>query len=194
MLAPPSGELVLTERTAASVHDSEISIPAEASGKTRMRVALSYRSIDSACDSIGYGEVEDYSVLISGDSSEPTEPEPSTVPDACATQSPRDSGRLNDGEALCLADDNSINLSIPDVDSHSSIAITTAHGSGDISLDYNNGSWPNSSNSDGSSATPNSSQECIYIAAGNDYWGYLEISGSTGGSTVILEFDSEGCR
>lgn len=190
-----TGELVITDRTAASVLDSEISIPAGLNGQTRMRVALSYRSIDSACDSISYGEVEDYSVLIdSGNSSDSPDPTPSNVPDACATQSPRDSGRLNGGEALCLADNNSINFSIPEVDSHTSIAITTAHGNGDISLNYNHGSWPNSANSDGHSATPNSSQECIYIPAGNDYWGYLEISGSTGGSTVILEFDTEGCR
>ncbi|ACJ31473.1 Dihydroxyacid dehydratase/phosphogluconate dehydratase [Shewanella piezotolerans WP3] len=191
-----SNELVVSDRTSANTLDSSINVPATASGKTRMRVALSYRSIDGACNTISYGEVEDYSVQIStdDDASEPTEPTPSTVPDACATQSPRDRGRLNGGEAVCLADDNSINFSIPDVDSHRSIAITTAHGKGDISLNYNHGSWSNSANSDGSSANPNSSQECIYIPAGNDYWGYLEISGSTGGSTVILEFDTEGCR
>ena len=191
-----SNELVVSDRTSASTLDSSIDVPATASGKTRMRVALSYRSIDGACDTISYGEVEDYSVQFSSDddASEPTEPTPSTVPDACATQSPRDSGRLNGGEALCLADDNSINFSIPEVDEHTSIAITTAHGNGDISLNYNHGSWPNSANSDGSSANPNSSQECIYIPAGNDYWGYLKIAGSTGGTTVILEFDTEGCR
>ncbi|MDY8137851.1 GEVED domain-containing protein [Aquimarina sp. 2201CG5-10] len=36
-------------------------------GATRMRVSMEYKSIPDSCDDIGYGEVEDYTVIISGD-------------------------------------------------------------------------------------------------------------------------------
>ena len=60
----------------------------------------------------------------------------SSVPDACATQGSRSNGRLNDGEVICLGNSDPMWFSIADVQSQSGVAITTANGSGDISLSY----------------------------------------------------------
>ena len=58
----------------------------------------------------------------------------SNVPDVCASQGSRSSGRLNDGEVICLGNSDPMWFSIADVQGQNGIAITTANGSGDLSL------------------------------------------------------------
>lgn len=62
-----AGELVFDagalSKTAVS---GTISIPASASGSTRMRVSMKYNAAQTACEAFAYGEVEDYTISISG--------------------------------------------------------------------------------------------------------------------------------
>ncbi|GAB3201301.1 Zn-dependent metalloprotease [Pontibacter aydingkolensis] len=62
-----AGELVFNagalSKTAVS---GTIVIPSTASGTTRMRVSMKYNGAQTSCESFGYGEVEDYTISISG--------------------------------------------------------------------------------------------------------------------------------
>lgn len=54
-----------------------ISVPASASGTTRMRVSMKYNGAQTACETFGYGEVEDYTVTFTTatpDTEAPTAP------------------------------------------------------------------------------------------------------------------------
>ncbi|MDQ9090455.1 collagenase [Pseudoalteromonas haloplanktis] len=115
------------------------------------------------------------------------------VPDVCATQGSRSSGRLNDGEVICLGNTDPMWFSIADVQSQSGIAITTANGSGDISLSYAASGWPNGSN-EVAHSTNNGNAECIFISGQNEYWGYLKVAGNSNGASLVVDFNSQGCR
>ncbi|MFT4926428.1 MAG: microbial collagenase [Phenylobacterium sp.] len=117
----------------------------------------------------------------------------STMPDACATQGSITSGRLEDGVVACLGSADTIWLSVADVSGHNSVAITTGNGTGDLSVDYKTGGWPSSSDNHGSSNNTGNG-ECIYVTNTSDYWGYLKVSGTTAGASIVLDFDTAGCR
>jgi microbial collagenase len=115
------------------------------------------------------------------------------VPDACATSGPVTGGRLTDGQVRCLAEQDTIWLSLEDVSGQNSIAITTANGSGDLSLEYSNQGWPSSSNVEASS-TNSGNGECIYINNQSQYWGYLKVSGNAKGASIVVDYNTPGCR
>lgn len=85
-----AGELVWSKAasTATPVSGS-ITIPATATlGTTRMRVSLKYNAIPTSCEAIPYGQVEDYSVTITGataDTSAPTAPTALTASGTAST-------------------------------------------------------------------------------------------------------------
>jgi PKD repeat protein/agmatine/peptidylarginine deiminase len=60
-----SGEEVFSESGSSAVTGS-FTVPADATGTTRMRVAMKYNGYAASCESISYGEVEDYTVSFSG--------------------------------------------------------------------------------------------------------------------------------
>lgn len=60
------------------------------------------------------------------------------LPQDCAVQSKISGGRLTAGQAACLATQQTIWLSIPAVNEHTSMAITTANGVGDLKIEYSN--------------------------------------------------------
>lgn len=64
-----AGEIAFSQNaTTATPISGTITVPAGASqGATRMRVAMKYNGVSTACESFQYGEVEDYEVVI-GDS------------------------------------------------------------------------------------------------------------------------------
>ncbi|MFT4929035.1 MAG: hypothetical protein ACI8WB_005162 [Phenylobacterium sp.] len=116
------------------------------------------------------------------------------VPDMCFTQTPVTSAQLQPGVATCLGTAEKLSLYIGDVKSHSSIAITTAHGTGDLSVGYTAGNWPNGSTDDGFSDELGNN-ECIYLTATTDeHWGYLHVWGDASGASIVIDFDTEGCR
>jgi len=60
-----SGEEVLSKSGSSTVSGS-FTVPSSASGATRMRVSMSYDSAPPCCGTFSYGEVEDYTINISG--------------------------------------------------------------------------------------------------------------------------------
>ncbi len=114
------------------------------------------------------------------------------VPNVCASQSPITGGRLTAGEAACLGNSSAIWLSIEGVNNYNSITIRTAHGSGDLAIDYSNAGWPNGSYSEGMSSNAGNS-ECIHVTGGANYWGYLKVENSNGSASIIAEFDTASC-
>ena len=117
----------------------------------------------------------------------------SNVPNVCATQGSRSSGRLNDGDVICLGNNDPMWFSIGDVQGQNGVAITTANGSGDISLSYSNSGWPNGVNEQAQSSNTGNG-ECIYISNQSQYWGYLKVSGNSTGASLVVDFNSGGCR
>lgn len=120
----------------------------------------------------------------------------SNVPNACATSGPVTGGALEDGVVSCLGSADPIWLSIGNVNGHSSIAISIGNGTGDVNVDYKTGGWPSASDNHGSSHN-SGNDECIYINNLNssmDYWGYFKISGGGSGASIVVDFDTAGCR
>lgn len=80
-----AGELVFNSGALSKTTvTGTVSIPAAADGiTTRMRVSMKYNAAQTACESFSYGEVEDYTVTIEGNTT-PT----CTTPSGLATSSP----------------------------------------------------------------------------------------------------------
>ncbi|WP_448546982.1 collagenase [Thalassotalea fusca] len=115
------------------------------------------------------------------------------VPDACATQGSRTNGRVEADTPICLGDSGPMWFSVADISGHSSIAITMGNGTGNFDIEFSNAGWPNGSNHHDSSYNSDNS-ECIYVANLNEYWGYIKISGAGAGASMVVDFDTAGCR
>lgn len=77
-----SEQVVSVAATKNTPVSGSFSISADATnGTTRMRVAMKYNGIPTACESFQYGEVEDYSISISGD----VDTDPPTAPTSLAS-------------------------------------------------------------------------------------------------------------
>ncbi|RJE73369.1 collagenase [Pseudoalteromonas sp. MSK9-3] len=185
-------EKVLTGASGKGAVSGQLTVPAGLVGQSlRLRVAMKYSSAaNSACGNIGDGEVEDYTVLVKTGG---TTPPVTVVPNACLTQSPITGGRLEAGTASCLGGNGTLWLSLADVSAAQSVAITTAHGQGNLEVFYKNGGWPSESDYD---ATSNSGThtECIYVPAGTQHWSYLKINGDATNTSIIVDFDTASCR
>ena len=59
-----AGELVFSAGLTPNTVSGNITIPANASGSTRMRVSMKWNGAQSACEVFSYGEVEDYTISI----------------------------------------------------------------------------------------------------------------------------------
>ncbi|WP_409455153.1 PPC domain-containing protein [Pseudoalteromonas sp. MMG012] len=79
-----------------------------------------------------------------------------------------------------------------DVSGHTQIKIETAHGTGDIALEYSNSGWPNDVNVDASSNNVGN-VECINLNGQSQYWGYFKVSGTSAGTTIKVTYDEGGC-
>lgn len=115
------------------------------------------------------------------------------VADMCAIQGPQSSGQVANGEAICLGNVSTSWLSVGDVSGHNSIAITTGNGTGDLNLEFSNMGWPNGSNHNGSSYNAGNN-ECIYLTNLSEYWGYIKVSGESNNASLVIDFDTNGCR
>lgn len=188
-----NSEKLITGVSGQGAQTTDLIIPPGHVGKQhRLRIIMRYGGeASSACGTIGDGEAEDYTVSISADNGGGGNN--SSVPDACATQSGVTNGRLEAGVPTCLGQSDTIWLSLADVDAHQSVAITTAHGTGNLDLLYKNGGWPSDSDFDGQ-GNNSGNDECIYLTNASQYWSYFKITGSSGGSTIVVDFDTPGCR
>ena len=115
------------------------------------------------------------------------------VPDACATDAPTTYAQLSVGAATCIGTADPVWFYMGEVKYHSSIAITTDHGTGDLSLDFRAGGWPSNSDPGTTSNNPGNS-ECIYLTNQSEYWGYFRVTGVSAGASIVVDFDTEGCR
>ncbi|HDM8138154.1 TPA: collagenase [Vibrio harveyi] len=116
-----------------------------------------------------------------------------TLPQDCAVQSKISGGRLTVGQAACLATQQTIWLSIPAVNEHTSMAITMANGVGDLKIEYSNDGWPNGSNHHAWSDNAGNA-ECITLSNQRNYWGYVKVSGEFENAAIVVDFDTSGCR
>ncbi|KGJ87745.1 collagenase [Colwellia psychrerythraea] len=115
------------------------------------------------------------------------------VPDMCAIQGSQSSGQVADGEAICLGNVSTSWLSVADVSGHSSIAITTGNGTGNLNIEFSNTGWPNGSNHNGTSYNAGNS-ECIYLTNLSEYWGYIKVTGDSNNASLVIDFDTNACR
>lgn len=117
-----------------------------------------------------------------------------TLPNICTTQAPITGGNLVAGNTVCLGNSPVIWLSIANISGHDSVKIRTSHGSGDLSINYDNSGWPTGTNSDDGFSNDIGNSECIYVSGGSNYWGNLKISNSNGTASILVEFDTPGCN
>ncbi|MBQ4877810.1 collagenase [Pseudoalteromonas luteoviolacea] len=121
-------------------------------------------------------------------------PPASTLPDLCVTQGGLSGGRLSAGTPVCLAASQTpMWFSLENVQEQGSISIQTAHGSGDLTLEYSNQGWPNDTNVEARSALEGNS-ECINLTGQSQYWGYLKVSGMHQGATVLVRYNEGYCN
>ncbi|MCJ8294705.1 MAG: PKD domain-containing protein [Colwellia sp.] len=117
--------------------------------------------------------------------------------DSCANQAAFTEGTLEAGSVTCLGADSRQSFSVPEINNHNSVAITVAHGTGDLSLYYRNSGWVNLNNASfDASSTEANNQACIYLelTPEMDYWSYIELTGASSGATIVVDFDTQGCR
>jgi microbial collagenase len=151
-------------------------------------LANNYTVTLSLTDNLGLTEIATTTAEISA-----TTTPGSNVPNMCAVQGPQQNGEVQSGEAICLGDINPNWFSIGDISGHSSIAITTGHGTGDLTIEFSNMGWPNGANHHGASYNTGNS-ECIYLTNLSEYWGYLKVSGEANNASLVIDFDTNGCR
>ncbi|MCS0196971.1 collagenase [Vibrio alginolyticus] len=116
-----------------------------------------------------------------------------TLPQDCAVQSKVSGGRLTAGEPVCLANQQTIWLSVPAVNESSNLAITTGNGMGNLKLEYSNSGWPDGANLHGWSDNIGNG-ECIMLSNQSNYWGYVKVSGDFENAAIVVDFDAQKCR
>ncbi|KZN30744.1 hypothetical protein N474_23770 [Pseudoalteromonas luteoviolacea CPMOR-2] len=135
----------------------------------------------------GYNAYENVSLVADFDAP------PTTLPDLCKTQGGVSSGRLVAGTAVCLASQEPMWFSLENVQDQGNISIQTAHGSGDLTLEYSNQGWPTDSNVEARSAR-NGNSECVNLSGQSQYWGYLKVSGAPQGATILVKYNDGSCQ
>ncbi|WP_440053335.1 collagenase [Pseudoalteromonas sp. T1lg65] len=118
---------------------------------------------------------------------------PSTIADACQTQAPVSSGRLTAGQTVCMASQEPMWFSLENMSGQQSVVIETAHGSGDLGLEYSNQGWPNGNNVDASSFNQGNG-ECIELGSQTNFWGYLKVTGAPSGAAIKVSYNEGSCQ
>lgn len=188
-----SGEQVVSGLSGNSAVTGTINVPSGVSGPTRMRVAMKYnQSPAGPCTNVGSGEVEDYTVNFSGVIDPP--PPPGDLPDVCATQSPTDATALEDGVPVCVPSASSrFSFSMLGSGSPTSIAISTAHGLGNLSLSASATGWPKAGDSSVRSMHVGNT-ECVVLINPTSSWNYISLDGAFKGASIVADFNKTECR
>lgn len=148
-----------------------------------------YKVSLTVTDNFGAASTVSTTVIISAGGTAPV----TNLPNTCATQNVVTRGSLTAGNAVCLGNSATIWLSIANISGHDSVTIRTAHGSGDLSLNYDNTGWPTGTNLDDGISNNNGNSECIHVVGGANYWGNIKVVGSNGTASILVEFDTVGC-
>ncbi|WP_394391352.1 M9 family metallopeptidase [Shewanella woodyi] len=117
----------------------------------------------------------------------PTPPNSGTIIDACLTQNPTNSARLTSGEAICT--DDGINYYSLWVDEGTSeLTVTSAYGSGDVSL-YGGSSWSNANSYEAASTTADSTSETFTVSNPTPGWYYITLESEVTSSGVAVQVE-----
>ncbi|QLE86406.1 hypothetical protein FLM48_15790 [Shewanella sp. Scap07] len=116
------------------------------------------------------------------------------LPDMCATQGASTS--VNDGVPICVTNNGTAYLSLGGADAYNSVAISTGHGSGDLSLYVGQGNWPSTGLNSNAAKSLNAgtNAECVVINNPNQYWLMVAISGNRNGASLAVDFGATACR
>ncbi|MDO6427948.1 hypothetical protein Q4489_13045 [Thalassotalea sp. 1_MG-2023] len=116
------------------------------------------------------------------------------LPDTCATQGPSNS--INDGTPVCVSNNGTAYLSLGGANSHNSVAISTAHGTGDLGLYVGQGNWPSTAANSNAykSLNVNTNNECVVINNPSQYWLMVAITGTRDGASLAVDFGASTCR
>ncbi|TQV87607.1 GEVED domain-containing protein [Aliikangiella coralliicola] len=189
-----SGEKLTGTLSGNAAVTATLNVPASASDvTTRMRVSMKYNAaVTGPCENFSYGEVEDYTVTI-GDSTNP--PPPTDMPDMCATSEPTTETSLTDGVPVCVKSTSQFtSFSIAGVNNPTSIAITTAHGLGNLTLEARNGGgWPKPGD-DSVRSKHVGNTECVIINNPTEYWTNSTLRGLFKGATIVADLNATECR
>ncbi|TDF39212.1 collagenase [Alteromonadaceae bacterium M269] len=160
---------------------------------TRMRIAMKYNSeATQACGGIGSGEVEDYTVFIDNDGGDPT---PTNMPDACQNNPPFEGRNLVDGQAVCMpATSKHASFSIPNSNEYDSIAISTSHGIGNLTLAAKNGGGFPQAGDDSPRSKHVGNSECVIINNPSDYWTNVIARGLFKDASIVADLGATSCR
>lgn len=118
----------------------------------------------------------------------------SELPDMCATQGASTS--ISDGAPICVSDNGTAYLSLGGANSHDSVAISTEHGSGDLSLFVGQGNWPSTASNSNADKSLNSgtNAECVVITNPSQYWLMVAITGTRTGASLAVDYGATSCR
>ena len=114
--------------------------------------------------------------------------------DMCATQD--SSTSVNDGTPICISDNGTTYLSLGGASSHSSIAISTGNGGGDLSLYVDQGRWPSTASNSNAfkSLTSDTNNECVIINNPSQYWLMIAVTGARNKASLVVDFGATSCR
>ncbi|WP_152554021.1 hypothetical protein [Endozoicomonas elysicola] len=117
------------------------------------------------------------------------------LPDICLTQGPS-SGRtteLVEGEPVCIPDGDDLSyFYIGESDKQKSIAISTGHGRGDLSVFVGSGQWPDLS-AEPASSHPNNT-ECVVLEKPEQHWTTIAVKGHKDKASLAVDFNTDACR
>ncbi|WDE02637.1 GEVED domain-containing protein [Thalassomonas actiniarum] len=190
-----AGEQVISALSGNGAVNGTITVPETASGSTRMRIGMQYnQALSAPCSNVASGEFEDYTVSFDGVI---INPPTGSLPDVCASQDPDTSGTLTDGVPVCVPASSAkqgFSISAYNVTpAVTSIAITTKHGLGNLSLEGRAGSWP-SPGDDSVRSKHVGNTECVIITNPSASWNYVNLSGLFKGASVVADFNKTSCR
>ncbi|MCF2858663.1 GEVED domain-containing protein [Pseudoalteromonas sp. SMS1] len=170
---------------------TQLTIPSSAQGITsRMRIAMKYNSpVANACENFSAGEVEDYTVRIN-------KRDTSNLEDMCLSQAPTDESALTDSIPVCVKSSSQFqSFSVPGADSAGSVAITTAYGKGNLTLEARNGEGGYPRPGDDSLRSKHvGNTECVIITNPTKYWTNIVMRGLFKGATIVADLGATSCR
>jgi hypothetical protein len=116
------------------------------------------------------------------------------LPDMCSTQGASTS--ISDGSPICVSNNGTAYLSLGGASEHSSIAISTGYGTGDLDLYVDQGRWPStgSNSSANKSITSGTNSECVIISNPSQYWLMIAVAGTRDKASLAVDFGATSCR
>lgn len=130
------------------------------------------------------------------DPTDPTDPgNGQTLVDMCATNEPTTATSLTDGIPVCVpAASQGYGFSVSTFNQNvTSIAFSTAHGLGNLTLAASADGWPTSG--DDSLRSPAvGNTECVVLTSPKNGWNNVRLEGLFKGASVVADFNATSCR